>query len=136
MYRLGFNPTAGPVVIDAEGRTLAGGEWGPVDSTAAEVRSAAETGALILQDEPGDEAGDAPRNGWLAVGRAEEARATLDGLDRADLADLARRADLLGADDPDPTKSELVAMLAPRGITPPPSSPPAPARGARKSQEA
>lgn len=50
MYRPATNVTNGPVLIDDRGRQLGGREWGPVDTTAEEVRSAVERGELVLVD--------------------------------------------------------------------------------------
>lgn len=135
MYRLGFNPTSGPVVIDAEGRTLGGGEWGPVDSTANAVRAAVDAGALVLQDAPAEDAQTAPAasTAAAAVVEAEDRRARLGDLDREVLGELARNTGVIDAGEDTPTKAELVAMLTPRTNVAIPA-PPAPARG-RKSQE-
>ena len=51
-YRAAFNPTDRPVVVDDEGRTLAGRAWGPVVEAAPEVRAARERGELTFVDRP------------------------------------------------------------------------------------
>lgn len=44
-----YNGTDGPVVLDAEGHTLGGGEWRPVEQT-DEVTAALEAGRLAKVD--------------------------------------------------------------------------------------
>jgi hypothetical protein len=48
MHVVGFNTTDRPVLIDAEGRSLGGGEPGAVDTTSDEVKAAVERGDLQL----------------------------------------------------------------------------------------
>jgi hypothetical protein len=47
-----FNPTDSPVVLDAEGHTLGGGEWAEVDPTSDLVSVLVEQGRLLF---PADE---------------------------------------------------------------------------------
>lgn len=47
MYITAFNTTDRPVVIDDEGRTLGGQSWGPVLTTADQVKEALAAGALV-----------------------------------------------------------------------------------------
>jgi len=134
MYRLAFNPTAGPVVSDDDGRTIAGGEWGAVDTTSDAVKSAVDAGRLMLQDAP--EGSDIDVGARLAVEQVDRfttTREALDPLDREALTALAR--DTLGDDaDLPTTKSELLARMVPLGITPPPPAE-APARATRARKE-
>jgi hypothetical protein len=50
--RLAFNPTDTPVLIDDDGRSLAGGEWATVDDTAQPVLDAIDLGRLTWPAEP------------------------------------------------------------------------------------
>lgn len=45
-----FNPTDQPVVIDADGHTVAGRDWAAVDTATAEVDHALENGRLVTVD--------------------------------------------------------------------------------------
>lgn len=47
MYITVFNPTDQPVVVDDEGRTVAGHSWSPALSTADEVKTALDDGRLV-----------------------------------------------------------------------------------------
>lgn len=47
-FRTAYNPTAGPVLIDDEGHSLGGHEWGPVEAGHSVVDEAVERGALTL----------------------------------------------------------------------------------------
>ncbi len=49
MTKRAYNPTDGPVVIDREGRILAGGEWGAVTDNPA-VTDAVNAGRLLLEE--------------------------------------------------------------------------------------
>lgn len=139
MYRIAFNPTAGPVVSDDEGRTIAGGEWGAVDTTSTAASGAIDAGRLVVQDAP-DDLNSISMEVRSAVERVEDYRATreaLDGLDREALTELARER--LGPDVELPTtKTELVARMVPLGIRPatpaPTETTPARATRARKEE--
>lgn len=45
--RLVFNPTDGPLTVDAEGHVLGGGEWGSVESTDPTSRLLLDGGTLV-----------------------------------------------------------------------------------------
>lgn len=47
MYICVFNPTAQPVVLDDEGRSVAGGTWAPALSSTDQVRGALDGGLLV-----------------------------------------------------------------------------------------
>lgn len=55
MTRFVFNPTDSPVVYDAEGRTVAGGEWATVPSSDM-VAEAVREGRLVKADKPAEDA--------------------------------------------------------------------------------
>lgn len=56
MFRLAFNPTDSPVLIDDDGHTLPGGEWGPALTTESAVKAALEAGQLVWSQDPSDDA--------------------------------------------------------------------------------
>lgn len=47
MYQAAYNPGDTPVVIDRDGRTLGGREWGPVLTTEEDAKAAFSDGRLI-----------------------------------------------------------------------------------------
>jgi hypothetical protein len=49
-----YNPTDSPVVVDDEGHTLGGGEWGWADSR--DIDDAIEAGRLVKADPPAKDA--------------------------------------------------------------------------------
>jgi hypothetical protein len=50
MFRPAFNGTDQPLVIDDDGRTLGGNEWGAVDADTDRVKTHVEAGSLIVVD--------------------------------------------------------------------------------------
>lgn len=56
MKHRAYNPTLAPVVIDAAGHSLAGGEWGEVDDTDDVGKAALSAGQLhVPEDETSGE---------------------------------------------------------------------------------
>lgn len=110
MFVVAYNPTDGPVLIDDAGRVVGGGEWAPVDSTDETAKAAFDAGRLLRAEAPARDANP------LAVQAAAQAKAFTDrsrafaALDRDDLAELARTAELIEGDQL-PHKDELVAVL-------------------------
>lgn len=51
MYKTVFNPSDSPVTVSASGRTVGGHDWGTVQTTEQEARSAIDNGYLLVQDE-------------------------------------------------------------------------------------
>lgn len=106
MYRPAFNRTDGPVLIDADGRQLGGHEWGAVDTTSDEVKSAVQLGRLsvftgdALADDASPEAKSAlERAGVLEDRRGAYAAAEADAVRKAAAnASLELAADLPVAD--------------------------------------
>lgn len=88
MYRPATNVTDSPVLIDDRGRQLGGREWGPVDTTADEVKAAVDLGALVIVD---------PAN--ITKDTLAEARQARD-----DAAELQARHEALTALDADTTR--------------------------------
>jgi hypothetical protein len=96
-----YNPTASPIVVSADGRSVAGGEWGDADPDFAGTTSAVERGALLAADGPqeakqpvaADTGGPPPRAG---TGSGVEAwRAYADG--KVELTDDMKRDDIIAA---------------------------------------
>lgn len=52
MYRTGYNPTTSPVVVDDEGRTIGGRDWGTYDSTERAANDALDRRDLIAVRDP------------------------------------------------------------------------------------
>lgn len=134
MYATAKNTSAAPLVIDEDGRTIGGGEWGTVDTTSTTVRAAVDAGSIVVRRDL--DSGDVPDDADPALRAAVETTATIRGraetfaaLDRDTLEELALDAGLL-AGEPDPTrpppaKTALVATLA-RSTVDTPTTPPAP----------
>ena len=113
MYKVAYNSTSGPVVIDDAGRVIGGGEWGVVDSTSDATKQAIDAGRLVWADEPPADGGnpaaiDAFEHGAFLTSRAD----ALSAHDREQLAGFARSDGLLGEDAPTPLKAQLVDLLA------------------------
>lgn len=51
VYRLAFNPTDSPVIVSKDGRTLGGGEFGPVDADDKAVQAAVDADRLVWRDD-------------------------------------------------------------------------------------
>jgi hypothetical protein len=64
-YRLAFNPTDSPVIIDDDGRGLAGHDWAAVDDSSALVTDAIAAGRLVWPAIPDGLAGDGTRAGTV-----------------------------------------------------------------------
>lgn len=116
MYKTAFNPGDSPVVVDGEGRTIGGGEWGTVQTTEDSASAALDSGALVIVEvddaESGDlnpEAREVLKSSVASNGRHTE----LQGLDVEDLRKAAAKAGLIKPQDKS-TKTELLAMLVRR----------------------
>lgn len=74
------NTSSGPVVIDDEGHTLGGGEWGPVDPSSDRVTDLVDAGLLVLGDGPksassaaaSESAGTPPESAGSTAGRSKK----------------------------------------------------------------
>lgn len=116
MFRPAYNLTDRPVPIDPSGRQLGGLEWGPVDTTTDEVRTAVDSGHLVIH--PGDGLGDdAGEEVKVAAAAAVARQRRLDAYRAADVNDVRIAAEAAGlpvddgAGGPLRTKTELVADL-------------------------
>lgn len=74
MLKPAHNPTDRPVVIDAEGHILGGGEWGAVDPEAPAVVNAVAGGLLNVLDEVPDGADPAAVQAARAAGTPARGR--------------------------------------------------------------
>lgn len=128
MYSVAYNTSDGPVVIDSEGRTLGGGEWGPVRANAPEVGDAGGRGVLHLYPNLDTEPGQNPAasDAVMEVGRLNDRAAAFAAHDHSELATWSAA----NGGDPDGTDDELVDHLARSSY-----DPPAPA-GATAAEEA
>lgn len=118
MYRTAWNPADVPVVVDAEGRTIGGGEYGTVDTTDSAAKALLDAESLLLVSDPPSDADINPalRAALAATEARQVAAVALRGQDKADLVTLAEEhaPDLADADKPD-----LVDGLAARGVVAP-----------------
>lgn len=111
MYATVFNTTDSPLVVDAEGRIIGGGDWGTVDTTADEAKVALDDDRLVIVEERKDH----PAAEVFA--RTAVVRKSADALAKLDKDRLTALAEDNGV-DPDQHKPELVRALAARGVTP------------------
>lgn len=138
MYVPAHNVTDRPVAIDFEGRTLGGGEWGPVDRTDDAVEAAVEAGVLVLVEvdpKVKDLASDA-LDAHDAAQALEERRKALTGLEAGKVRALATEVGLIDpADDFDEVGvAQLRRALARRTDVELPADPePKKAAGAAKA---
>lgn len=102
MFVPAYNTTTGPIVIDGEGRTLGGGEWGPVDRHDDHAQQAIGDGRLVIHPDLDVDAADVDQAAVDAADEAnllEERRTHLANVDVDQLRTLARSGDLdAGAD--------------------------------------
>lgn len=87
MYVAAYVPGDTPVVIDRDGRTLGGREWGPVLTTEDEAKSAFSDGRLIKVTAEDVEAVNPDAR--AAIEAASELERTRKEAEPADLADTA-----------------------------------------------
>lgn len=117
-FRLAYNTTDAPVVVDPAGRMLGGHEWGPARSTSDEAKSALRAGRLVWV-ELDDDASPAPEVA-AAIARVDELNSRTEAfgsLEPADLEQLAAGAELeLGGRT---TKTQLVELLTYSDVAPP-----------------
>lgn len=102
MIQLVYNTSDTMVVVDDDGRSVGGREWGVADSTSEPVKRALESGELIRADEDAARANNLPIVAVLDERRArtEQARAL----------DVGQLREATG--DADASKSELVREAA------------------------
>ena len=104
MYVAAYNAGDTPVVIDRDGRTLGGREWGPVLTTEEEVRQAFDSDRLVkVGADDLDNANPEARSAIEAAAALEETRKN------AEPADVATAAADAGAT---PTRSARRAQKA------------------------
>jgi hypothetical protein len=96
------NPTEQPVVIDAEGRIIGGGEWGTVLTTEPAAKEAIDAGRLVRVAAYDDTTGLDPAAAQALQEAAELEDARKDGPE-----ELAEAADRAGA-----TKTKSAAKAA------------------------
>lgn len=106
-YTTAFNPGDTPVPIDDEGRTLAGGEWGPVLTTTDQVKSAFDAGRLRKVT--------APPKGADVDPRAAAAFAATDELEKARKKGPDELADVAAETAATPTRAAAKAAATQEG---------------------
>lgn len=67
--RPAHNPSDQPIVIDEDGHTLGGGEWGAVDPNEPSVLAAVAGGSLVIPDDLGPSPSDAAKAAADAAGK-------------------------------------------------------------------
>jgi hypothetical protein len=71
------NVTDSPVVIDAEGHVLGGGEWGHAEVTPSlPVSEHIEAGRLVVAEQPADDGDPQARAAWQAMTEAMQSAQT------------------------------------------------------------
>lgn len=98
------NVTAGPIVIDDEGRTLGGGEWGPVDRHDPHAQQAIGDARIAIHPDLDPDAADldaAAVDAYDAAQVLEERRVHLTNLDVDQLRTLAASGGLDDVDEAD-----------------------------------
>lgn len=69
-YAVHFNTTDSPVVIDDDGRAIAGGTWAPARTTSPQVTDAVVAGRLVEVAKPdGDDVNPAAAEAFAEVDR-------------------------------------------------------------------
>ena len=98
-YVTAYNTTDRPVLIDDEGRTLGGGEWGPVLTTEEPARMALDAGTLVKVAEPKnlDDVTPEARSAFERTSELEEARKSGDTGAIAEAAEQAAATPTKGA---------------------------------------
>jgi hypothetical protein len=125
-YKLAYNPTDSPVVIDTAGRVIGGREWGAVDTTDEVAKTAAEQGQLVLPSPPGKGARPEALHAHRRAQALSERQEAFSAAEKPRLQQLAVDADLIGPEG-DPSKTELVALLVHSRVdTPTAATKPAP----------
>jgi hypothetical protein len=117
-YKLAYNPTDGPVVIDTAGRMIGGREWGAADTTDEFAKTATEQGRLVLPDPPGKGSSADALHEHRRAQALSERQESFIAADKPKLQQLAADAGLIGP-DADPSKAELVSLLVHSGVDTP-----------------
>jgi hypothetical protein len=114
-YKTAFNPGDSPVVVDAEGRTIGGGEWDAVSSTEDAAKAGFDSGALVAVDADPEGDGLNP-NAQAALQRTASLNARhseLQGLDVEELRKAATKGGVVDEGDKS-SKTELLSALVRR----------------------
>lgn len=117
MYATAWNPGVSPVVVDDEGRTIGGSEWGTVETTSDAVKTLLAVEALMLVDEPKSGADVNPALSD-ALARTAERKAAADALRGEEKPDLVALAEEHAPSLADAHKGDIVDGLAARGVAP------------------
>lgn len=136
VYRTGYNPTDTPVVVDDEGRTIGGREWGTYQTTEDAAQAALSDGRLLEVEVP-DEAGVNP----LATAAHERTQVVQDRveqvkpMDKPTLRDAAIESDLIDPSE-HPHVSDLREVVAEHVEVPVPTHQPKKSTARKQSPEA
>jgi hypothetical protein len=112
-FVLAYNPSDAPVQVDLRGRTIGGGEWGPVQSTA----DALADGRLVKVDLPRKSEGTDPdaRAAAARVDELNDRQSHFNGMDVDELLALVRGTGAIGP-DATRTKADLVDLAVHSGV--------------------
>lgn len=124
MIRTGYNPTAAPVVVDAAGHMIGGGEWGTYESTEDAAKAAIDAGTLLDVDADIDKSSNPSAAAQVAFKRTKEIKERAEKakkVEKADLREAAVEADLI-EETADPHLPELRVTVAEATHVPLPES--------------
>lgn len=104
MYQTVYNPSDQPVVLDASGRSVGGGEWATAQSTDDTTKAALASGQLVVAEPPAEDAPATHLNpqavaAFETTARYGERSEQIKDYDKAALEKVARREGLIGEDD-------------------------------------
>lgn len=111
MYSTAFNRTESPIVVDEDGRTIGGGEWGTVDTTAELVKANQAAGWLIVFPEL-EAVEDTAREAREAIEQTASIRERAEAFGSLETEELEAIARDAGTDPGDRHKRDLVHYLS------------------------
>lgn len=133
-YVTAYNTTDSPLVVDADGAQIGGGEWGTVDTRDPEVRALIDAGTLtVVEEREPDGETEMNASARAAFKRTADVAAreeALHGKAKAELREIAVDADLIGPED-NPPIHDLRDQLAENPDVEIPAQPSKPTRKTR-----
>lgn len=136
MIRTGYNRTSAPIVVDAEGRTIGGREWGTYDSTEDAAQAAIKARDLIPLNIDIATASNPSATAQAAFARTEQVKQRAEqvkALDKDVLHETAVESGLIAPAD-EPSVSDLRATVAEAIHVPVPEPDPKPKTTKRTSR--
>ena len=113
VYRTVFNTTDSAVVVDPEGRQVAGRSWGTAETVEQEFKDGVKRGDLIVIEEPDslDDVNPEAAAAFKHTAEVTDRKAQLKEMEKSDLVDYAREQGLVGEDEK-LSKAAVVEELA------------------------